>query len=241
MNLLNLQEFLDRNPCLNDYWKTELISLIQDIIKENETTIYMPVCEHGYSYEFCSMHKDRADWIMSHLKTIGFEDCIQSNQTQNKLKLEDFMQFVETHEGFRDIVYTDTRGNPTIGVGFNLNRYDAKEKLRQYGYVYETVLNGIQVKKDILYEIFKLDIIDTIKAVTNIFSDFALLPNDVQLILVDMCFNLGVFGLQKFQKMIAAIKEKDYKKAAEEMIDSKWYSQVGNRSKKLAEMMQNVK
>jgi lysozyme len=52
-----------------------------------------------------------------------------------------------------------------------------------------------------------------------------------------MAFNLGRSRLGKFKKMIEAVNEGDYEKAAEEMIDSKWYHQVGNRSIELVEIM----
>lgn len=56
-------------------------------------------------------------------------------------------------------------------------------------------------------------------------------------VLIDMCFNVGITRLKKFKKMIAAIEKGDWKKAADEMKDSAWYEQVGDRSKVLHEMM----
>ena len=40
--------------------------------------------------------------------------------------------------------------------------------------------------------------------------------------------------------MREALLEGDYNKAADEMIDSKWYNQVGNRSKTLVKMMRSA-
>jgi hypothetical protein len=39
------------------------------------------------------------------------------------------------------------------------------------------------------------------------------------------------------QKMIAALARGDYEQAAKEMKDSKWYWEVGNRSRRLVKMM----
>lgn len=49
-------------------------------------------------------------------------------------------------------------------------------------------------------------------------------------ILIDMCFNMGITRLSKFKKFLAAFRAKDWQKAADEMVDSAWYKQVGRRS-----------
>ena len=52
--------------------------------------------------------------------------------------------------------------------------------------------------------------------------------------ILNMAFNMGVYGLMGFKKMIQALKEKDYDRAAVESLDSKWAMQVGPRAKELA-------
>ena len=66
-------------------------------------------------------------------------------------------------------------------------------------------------------------------------------PDAVVHIITNMAFNLGWFRLASFKKMFAAIKAKDYKTAAAEMKDSKWFKQVGWRSKRLVARMKGVK
>lgn len=56
-------------------------------------------------------------------------------------------------------------------------------------------------------------------------------------VLVDMCFNLGIGGLMGFKKTLGAVAEKQYGRAAVEMLNSKWATQVGRRAKRLSEMM----
>jgi len=56
-------------------------------------------------------------------------------------------------------------------------------------------------------------------------------------VIVDMCFNLGLAGLKGFRKMIGHLEVGAYSNAAEEMKDSKWYWEVGNRSRRLVKMM----
>ena len=60
------------------------------------------------------------------------------------------------------------------------------------------------------------------------------LSEEVQEVLVNMCFNLGVTRLMKFKKMFEAIEESDWSRAADEALDSKWARQVGNRAEELA-------
>jgi len=55
--------------------------------------------------------------------------------------------------------------------------------------------------------------------------------------LIDMAFNLGIAGIDKFRKMWAALAAGDFELAACEMEDSAWHNQVGPRAKELEEMI----
>ena len=52
-----------------------------------------------------------------------------------------------------------------------------------------------------------------------------------------MGFNIGIYGLKKFQKMWQAILKEDWEQASKEMLDSLWAKQVGKRAIRLAEKM----
>jgi lysozyme len=58
-----------------------------------------------------------------------------------------------------------------------------------------------------------------------------------QAVLEDMAYNLGVNGLLKFRTMLTALGKWDYAGAVAGMKKSKWWTQVGPRSKRLAKMM----
>jgi lysozyme len=60
-----------------------------------------------------------------------------------------------------------------------------------------------------------------------------------QRVLANMCFNLGYPRLSKFKKFLAAAKDQDWETAADEMMDSKWATQVGDRAVRLREKMLN--
>lgn len=59
--------------------------------------------------------------------------------------------------------------------------------------------------------------------------------------ILNMAFNLGTTKLMQFKKMISAIENGDYNLAAEEMLDSKWSEQVGERATRLANIMRSGK
>lgn len=58
-----------------------------------------------------------------------------------------------------------------------------------------------------------------------------------QRVLANMCFNLGIDGLLGFPKMLAKARAGDFEGAADEMKDSAWHSQVGDRALRLEAMM----
>ncbi len=51
-------------------------------------------------------------------------------------------QYTAHWEGRRSTVYRDTKGIPTIGVGFNLTTADAPAQIAALGLDYQSVLNG---------------------------------------------------------------------------------------------------
>ena len=70
-------------------------------------------------------------------------------------------------------------------------------------------------------------------AIHFIISYFDDLPNEIQAVLLDMLYNLGVEGLLRFKKMWKAIEHRDWERMALEMQNSRWYTQVGRRAKDL--------
>ncbi len=122
------------------------------------------------------------------------------------------------HEGLVLNPYKCTSGALTIGVGRNL---DAR---------------GIS-KAEAMYMLDN-DLKECINQLQTHLSDIYVTLNETRrLVLVNMCFNLGIFGLLQFRKTIAFLRAKDYESASKEMLNSKWATQVGNRAKELAEMM----
>ena len=68
----------------------------------------------------------------------------------------------------------------------------------------------------------------------------ALMLEVVQEALVNLCFNMGIPRLMQFKKTLAYIQEGDYKKAANELLDSRYAHQVGYRAVEVAQMIRSA-
>jgi GH24 family phage-related lysozyme (muramidase) len=146
------------------------------------------------------------------------------------------------HEGRRSKVYKDTEGVPTIGVGFNLNRPDAKKKIEALGLSYDMVRDGEQeLSERQIDDLLVADIDAAVADCNALFPKFADLSDVRQRALADMAFNLGPARLKSFKKMIASVNNENFVGAADEMKDSQWYRQVKKRGETLESMMRTGK
>lgn len=62
-------------------------------------------------------------------------------------------------------------------------------------------------------------------------------PDNVQMVLVQCAFNMGIEGLMEFKVMLGRVQAGDYAGAAEAMLESKWAGQVHDRATRLANLM----
>ena len=63
------------------------------------------------------------------------------------------------------------------------------------------------------------------------------MPPEIQGVIIEMCYQMGYSGFCKFKKAIANMKDKNWKGASEEMLDSKWAKQTSNRANQLADIV----
>ena len=135
-------------------------------------------------------------------------------------------------EGVEYKVYLDHLGYPTFGVGHLVLKSDP-----EYGSEV-----GTAVSEERVAECFDKVLDTAIDECYQLYGPgtFNNFPGEVQEILINMMFNMGRPRLSKFKNFNIALIEQDWIKASEEMIDSAWYRQVGNRAKRLVERMKNV-
>jgi len=73
----------------------------------------------------------------------------------------------------------------------------------------------------------------------ELFPTYADLNDARQEVLVNMSYNLGFKGLAGFRRLRAAAAELNFDGMALEMINSRWYDQVGMRSQRLTAWMRS--
>ena len=93
------------------------------------------------------------------------------------------------------------------------------------------------VEQDRVNQLFKLDMAVTIDECKVLYPDFDDLPEECQHIIANMMFNMGRPRLSAFKAMKSGVDAKDWDKAADEMVDSRWYTQVPNRARRLVDRM----
>ena len=129
---------------------------------------------------------------------------------------------IKCNEGWRGDVYRDTLGVKTIGYGFAIKDLD-KDVDDNYIMTKEEG-NSILIGK-----------INDIVAVANRRFPFLINAHDnVKIIVYEMCYQLGVYGVSKFKNMLKYLEEKNYEAAADEMTNSLWARQTPFRAKKLS-------
>jgi lysozyme len=126
-------------------------------------------------------------------------------------------QLLTLHEGKRNKPYKDTVGKTTIGIGRNLDDKGLSDS-------------------EVLY-LFRNDLQQHSKEVEQAFPWVSGLDTARRAVLIDMYFNMGIGGLSQFNRTLELIRNGEYEKAAVAMLQSKWATQVGNRAKRLSEMM----
>ena len=121
-------------------------------------------------------------------------------------------------EGFRQFPYMCKSEKLTIGIGRNIDDVGISENEANF--------------------LLENDIKRSIKDAESIFNLNEM--NQVRKeVIVNMIFNLGKTRFLTFKKTIQAIKDQDYMKAGSEMMDSKWFKQVGSRSSRLVQEMKS--
>lgn len=156
----------------------------------------------------------------------------------NSIQSVNLKDMIKRHEGYKNKVYQDTKGIPTIGVGFNLQKPGAKEMLLNVGADIDKILKGEPLTDAQIESLLNEDIKTAINDARNFLPNFNDQPPSIQNILIDMAFNMGFSTLNQFNSFKENLLKKDYSAAANNMIRSKWYKQVGNRSIELVNRMQ---
>lgn len=126
---------------------------------------------------------------------------------------------LEADEGRRRRLYKDTASPPKWSVGVGRNIED----------------RGL--RDDEIDLMLSNDIDEAVSIARALVVNFDKLDDVRQEVVTNMAFNLGMTRLGGFKQFIGALLRFDFQRATTEMMDSKWYEQVGDRGKRLAYAM----
>ena len=121
---------------------------------------------------------------------------------------------IKRDEGFRATPYKCTADKLTIGFGTNLEAGITKEQ--------GEALLIAQLKQNEL-------------ALQRNLEWYSRAPEELQNVLHNLCYQLGISGLLKFRKTLAYMAEGKYKEAAVELLDSKLARQTPLRAQRLSD------
>jgi GH24 family phage-related lysozyme (muramidase) len=135
------------------------------------------------------------------------------------------------HEGLRAYTYRDTKGKLTIGYGFNLDAPGAAERCAAAGVDYNAVcFGGHGITQAQAQALLDEGITVATDAALCTVVGFLDMPEVVQLVVIDMLFNMGRNKFQTFHRMILALEARDWRQMVEEMRDSDWCKEVNTRA-----------
>ena len=146
------------------------------------------------------------------------------------MNIEQLRKELEVDEGVKYEIYNDHLGYPTFGIGHLVRDSDPEAGAAL----------GTPISEDRVIEAFNEDVETVLSDCAILYDDFDDLPEEAQLIIANMMFNLGRPRLSKFKGMKSGVDSRDWNKAADEMVDSAWYRQVTNRAERLVRRMRAI-
>ena len=141
---------------------------------------------------------------------------------------KNFKDRVRLHEGCVEIVYLDSLGKATIGIGHLVQPHE-KERYKE----------GVTLSQQEIEDLFDIDLNRAAAGAEELIGNLEL-PQNIQHVIVEMVFQLGKTGVSKFKNMWKALSEKNFVQAAVEMRDSQWRTQTPGRCESLAKIVENA-
>ena len=158
------------------------------------------------------------------------------NTDKEKELLNKAAEFISKNEGFIPYIYKDTLGIETIGYGRNLQVRPLSEyEKKTYCYYKDNILH---IDKEYSFQYLYNEVF-SIYAKVKWELYFIELNEARKIVILDMIYNLGKSGFDKFIKFKEALCKKDYKTAAIELSSgsgtngkSKYLIQVKSRAER---------
>lgn len=144
-------------------------------------------------------------------------------------------------EGYKNVVYWDTEGYPTIGIGHLIIKKSTRDPVVIYGELdKQTNTNERILSHETIMKLFDNDINKLRREIQNIpklYSVYKKLGTNRKVAIENMCFQLGAFGVSNFNKMISALDTCNWNEAYKQGLDSKWAKQTPNRANRVMDII----
>ncbi len=146
------------------------------------------------------------------------------------MDIEKLREQLKIDEGCVYEIYNDHLGYATFGIGHLVTESDPEHGSDI----------GTEVSESRVIEAFEQDVQTVLSDCTVLYPDFDELPEEAQQVIANMMFNLGRPRLSAFKGMKAGVDARDWNEAADQMVDSRWYRQVGARAERLVERIRSL-
>ncbi len=120
------------------------------------------------------------------------------------------------HEGEKPLLYKDTENHTTGAIGHNFDQ---------------------PMPKKLMELILDFDVGIAVEELDRAFSGWRNHSEARQTVLGELCFAMGAPVLAQFTRFWFAMQQKDYTTASQELLSSKWATQVGQRAETLAKRL----
>lgn len=150
-------------------------------------------------------------------------------------------QMIKFDEGEKLSLYLDTEGYQTIGVGHLCVMSSSREKaVAHLDKILGRSTHGRITQQESTL-LFNQDVQKSLREIerTGLMDIYTASNEARRAALVNLMFNLGGPRLLGFRNALKAWRAKDYQKAADEFLDSRWASQVKSRSVRVTECIRN--
>ena len=134
--------------------------------------------------------------------------------------MNDLLERIKHHEGFRSRVYKCNEVFDTIGYGFAIKDLEMSEDIAE-----QILMDKLEV------------LIDRVKKKFPWLDES---PYEVQGVLVEMSYQMGLSGVSKFKRALKFMEHRNWERAADEMLMARWYKHPPNRAKELSNIIRGL-
>lgn len=145
--------------------------------------------------------------------------------------MSDIYEMLDRHEGDRLKPYLCPAGKRTIGRGWNIDANPLPDDIEDY------LDRKGEITQEMSDRLLKMSVANATRYCFRLFPDFLNFTDNRRNALIDFLFNVGIGTASKFVNTIAAINRGDWSAAADGLMKSAWFKQVGNRGPEIVALV----